>query len=533
MRVNQSFRMVSLIFVAFLNSPHGIAAPACVVVFIDGKASATCSSSTDAPPGPVVPSLSGNPVNAYVPWVGLNAPPAPTGPSGPGFSGTTTFSTPFGGGASTGAGSTINSAYVPLLISLPQFNLPALPELPAYRPVPMPWESMPHPLTSARAEMDAVRSQAEAYGYAAQNHVRQYSDRLTKASAEKYKSAFESFEANLNASLQATDLQLVAAPNIWIPAYAPATRKRPSREYVATAPPGKARDNIETILVRLSGAARVSGAQAIAADAAFEAALAADQLLVAQKAAAAEAYLDVGLAMTDVAVGFIPVVGWARDTFESIAGLSVLTGKPLDSVGRTLAIVSVATAGVSAGPSRLERLAPVLKKLQKLLRTGDEAQFAKSFGEATQLLKDTKVVGHFHPINLGPLSERWADANKTIRIADTFRGGTYYELRSSGHRDFYRSFSLESGMFGSYWSTVRPTGPTQAVVDLALNPGWVPSNAAMSWVHIRLPPGHTFYLGATAMVEDSAKGVYLLGGGRQVVIPGPIDPKWRISNGTF
>lgn len=77
-----------------------------------------------------------------------------------------------------------------------------------------------------------------------------------------------------------------------------------------------------------------------------------------------------------------------------------------------------------------------------------------------------------------------------------------------------------AAQLGGYWTTSKPTGPVQSIIDSALNPAW--GNPATKVVKIEVPPGVTFYQGQAA----SQGG--LVGGGSQVLFPKDVvvDPAW-------
>ena len=57
------------------------------------------------------------------------------------------------------------------------------------------------------------------------------------------------------------------------------------------------------------------------------------------------AILKYATAFADLAVGLDPISGTIRDTYESLSGLNLITGEPLDNVSRTFAVVGMVTFG--------------------------------------------------------------------------------------------------------------------------------------------------------------------------------------------
>jgi RHS repeat-associated protein len=147
---------------------------------------------------------------------------------------------------------------------------------------------------------------------------------------------------------------------------------------------------------------------------------------------------------------------------------------------------------------------------------GEYAALSQSFtmaSESAGLILDYNAAaaeggGLFGPLNKGPLAND---------IADTFRSGTYTEVRTSKATTLYRVIGSGGNPAGSYWTRVAPSGPTQSIIDSALNPQW--GNAATYQVRAIVPKGTTFYEGFAAPQGG------LVGGGNQIYIP-KVDPSW-------
>lgn len=135
-------------------------------------------------------------------------------------------------------------------------------------------------------------------------------------------------------------------------------------------------------------------------------------------------------------------------------------------------------------------------------------------GEYRSAPQATPVVRH-GPLNPGPLADD---------VANTFRSGTYNAVSSAEPTTLYRVYSDPARQLGPYWSRTRPSGPTQSIIDSALDPAW--GNQATSWVQIRVPGGTTFYEGAAAAQRG------LVGGGNQVFLPW-VDDAWVVRSGGF
>lgn len=72
---------------------------------------------------------------------------------------------------------------------------------------------------------------------------------------------------------------------------------------------------------------------------------------------------------------------------------------------------------------------------------------------------------------------------------------------------------------GSYWTTTKPQGPLQSVIDSALDQNW--GNTATNVATIKVPKGTTIYQGYAAPQGG------LVGGGVQVYIP-EVNPSWLV-----
>ena len=64
----------------------------------------------------------------------------------------------------------------------------------------------------------------------------------------------------------------------------------------------------------------------------------------------AQTFLALSNELLDAGIGLIPVVGSAKDMYEAVTGISVITGKTLDSTERTLAMVGVLSLGSTHYP---------------------------------------------------------------------------------------------------------------------------------------------------------------------------------------
>ncbi|MFG6198210.1 hypothetical protein [Nonomuraea sp. JJY05] len=124
----------------------------------------------------------------------------------------------------------------------------------------------------------------------------------------------------------------------------------------------------------------------------------------------------------------------------------------------------------------------------------------------------------YGPLNPGPLADK-------PDLMTTFRSSSYWTVTTTKPVTLYRVYGGTSKELGAYWTTVKPSGPVQSILDSALFTKW--GNTATKWVEIRVPPGITYYEGIAA--EQGG----LAGGGSQVVITQKVDPSWIVNRGEF
>jgi RHS repeat-associated protein len=115
--------------------------------------------------------------------------------------------------------------------------------------------------------------------------------------------------------------------------------------------------------------------------------------------------------------------------------------------------------------------------------------------------------------NVGPLG----NPNDINTPASTFRSGTYTQATLSEDQTLFRVTSDIGNPTGSYWTSTRPQGPLQSVIDSALDQSW--GNTATQVITATVPSGTTIYQGFAA-----AQGG-LVGGGNQIYIPN-VNPNW-------
>ncbi|WP_320196889.1 RHS repeat-associated core domain-containing protein (plasmid) [Agrobacterium rosae] len=117
------------------------------------------------------------------------------------------------------------------------------------------------------------------------------------------------------------------------------------------------------------------------------------------------------------------------------------------------------------------------------------------------------------PHEEGPLG----DPNNPQTPAATFRSGSYTERVLEEPLVVYRAYGGDAGPVGQYMTSVRPAGPTQSILDSALNPAW--GNSATQVNSFTLPAGTRIFDGFVGeqLINGGAGSLY--GGGSQIFVP--------------
>ncbi len=173
----------------------------------------------------------------------------------------------------------------------------------------------------------------------------------------------------------------------------------------------------------------------------------------------------------------------------------------LEALKALATTVSETIAGISS------KVTAVLGGLAKFLNPAVEkalVETAKDVGE----VKSLEAPIRWTPVNgPGPLGEE---------TATSFRSATYTQRTLDDETTLYRAYGGTSRELGSNWTATPIAGPTQAQLDLALNPAW--GNTAEHVATIRVPAGTEVFEGAAAP-QSLPGGGALQGGGSQVFIP--------------
>jgi hypothetical protein len=256
-----------------------------------------------------------------------------------------------------------------------------------------------------------------------------------------------------------------------------------------TSPDIAFRQQIETKYNQVAKSVPKSPQAAEARPIALSTLVAADLASSKHNVASAELYAKVGIAMADIALGLIPGVGFAKDSYEALTGTSLLTQQPLTSFERCLSVAGMmsfglttegvaavravfATAGESrafvqlirkavgligfgreyAFASRVERyganVAEDLSELEKLnARLGKEefsSVFTASMDLKPEVVEAAKEIELAAPLkNTATIAELTADGSK---IEDWRKMSYVVQVGKDGRKfDFHFYRNIESG----------------------------------------------------------------------------------------
>ncbi len=251
---------------------------------------------------------------------------------------------------------------------------------------------------------------------------------------------------------------------------------------------------------------------------------------------------EFGMVAADIAISVTPVIGWGKDIYEAVSGVSLLDSRRLSSFERTMAIVGVLTAGVGSKLTLAGKAGKIGKVLSKGAKSADEASAViKSADKAEAILDASSTIGwnaadikrlannardvvRHGPMNPGRMHEIPMGSGT---LADTFRSGSYFTYQSTQPVSLYRVTGRphrQGDRIGRFWTRDKPSGPVQAIIDSALDPTW--GNLGTYWTKVEVPAGTIVHEGVAA----SQRG--LVGGGNQIVIEG-VFPSWITEQGKF
>jgi len=170
------------------------------------------------------------------------------------------------------------------------------------------------------------------------------------------------------------------------------------------------------------------------------------------------------------------------------------------------AVIGIAGAGAVGKVSKFSKFDKKPNIETTKVANGNNKESIVSSGVGANPYGNTALK--YSPINPGPLGDD---------VAKTFRGATYTQRSLAKNTTLYRTISNNGNPAGSFWTSTKPHGPLQSVVDSALDQNW--GNTATRVVKAKFPAGTKIYEGAAAAQRG------LVGGGNQIYIP-KVDPNW-------
>lgn len=237
---------------------------------------------------------------------------------------------------------------------------------------------------------------------------------------------------------------------------------------------------------------------------------------------------EIGKAILDIGMGLTPGISIGKDAYEALSGKSLIDGSTLDLTSRSFAVLGVATLG---GSNIVKSSFNGLIKIAKVLHT--RQVLGHGFKSAIKLTHSrvTNVVRH-SPHNPHALHEKVIKEGDGPfkHVADTFRSGTFHTYQTAETTVLYRvaptSAADAIAHESNYWTRIKPSSPTQAMIDSALDRSW--NNTAGKWVEIHVPAGETLHEGLSAGLSrlGSTNMSDFVGGGNQIYINKHIPKEW-------
>lgn len=253
-----------------------------------------------------------------------------------------------------------------------------------------------------------------------------------------------------------------------------------------------------------------------------------------------ERIVGIATQATDMALGLTPIVGTVKDLFELVKGENLLTGEELSTGERAILAASVAvdlaTVGVGGRVTKT-LLTKGFKRLLTTLRAPSTGlsiplhQVESSYKALGGFLENAQDLKYHNSLTNSPLKKYEISGQE---IASTFRSESYFSYTNKSSMKLYRVYSSpdQYGHTSRFWSHTRPSGPTQAMIDVALEPSW--GNKANKWLEIEVPSGHQIFEGVAAPIKRTGTNMSeFVGGGNQVYLPFDVPSDWIMNRGKF
>jgi|GEM_PF-1073793 hypothetical protein len=271
----------------------------------------------------------------------------------------------------------------------------------------------------------------------------------------------------------------------------------------------------------------------------------------AESLEAVKSLSEMGKSVLDIGLGLTPGVGFAKDCYEAISGISLIDGAELDSFARGFAVLGVVTVGGSNVVRGALKGLHGIANLMHAGRVGHGLESAIRVAESgiAQISRHTPISqGALHavPIPGVDLARGLPRSELPMQmISDTFRSGTYIQYTTTMPTVLYRvasatpetavgmkSIETTTAHFSGFWTRTMPISPTQVMIDSALERSW--GSHANIWVEVQVPAGTTLYEGVSAGIQRMGHHMsHFVGGGNQVYLHGNIPREWVQRVGDF
>lgn len=102
-------------------------------------------------------------------------------------------------------------------------------------------------------------------------------------------------------------------------------------------------------------------------------------------------YLDIAISLADVAIGFVPGIGWGKDVYEAITGENLLTNANLSTFDRVSAILGAVSGGLGSEVLGVGKTVMMMGIIAK--KGGNIASGAEAFSETEKISKAASGFG--------------------------------------------------------------------------------------------------------------------------------------------
>ena len=102
--------------------------------------------------------------------------------------------------------------------------------------------------------------------------------------------------------------------------------------------------------------------------------------------------LDIARQSLDIALGFVPVVGWAKDLQESITGFNFVTGQMLTPLERSFAVLGVFSLGYGSKVQSLGKVGKIFERIGRKV-VSNAGDFNSAISTANKIANEATKLG--------------------------------------------------------------------------------------------------------------------------------------------